>query len=171
MPEERKKNKASGDKGKKTGKKGSAPVWWSGAYSSYVVWNAYTLRTGYVDDMIQQIKDTTGDKLDKTGGCGNCIYRLTIRGHGHAGSVTVGYGKENKPRSIYSETVKMLEELKPYFCDEAEIVFWSCNTGEDEDFLQSVANATGATVSGLTVTTDVALFKQWNNYWVTKKPE
>jgi len=163
----------------KNGKKGSSPIWWSGLYANWLSESDTVLRTTSVEDMIRQIKNEI-KYPDRDGVCGHCIHRLVIRAHGNKGIIWLGEAKTgatdnigsninpDDPAAYVPTLAEGLASLKPYFCRDAVIVLWSCNTGQDMDFLHRLANLTGAKVEGLTVTTGEYLNPlngkgQWNS--------
>jgi hypothetical protein len=72
--------------------------------------------------------------------------------------------------------VKALEQLKPLFCKDGEVLFWTCNTCQNNNtaVLKNLATILGVKVSGLKRDTDTEIIS-WNDKtigpkWVTVYP-
>jgi len=92
-----------------------------------------------VDQMVRDVKAEVGDPAT------NCLRRLTLDGHGSPGNMSVGDGTgwiEGKNISTGSFRPS-LADLKPYFCDGAQVTLLGCNVGRGAvgaRFIQTLAD-------------------------------
>lgn len=152
------------------------PIWWS----QFWAWNEIRSKNGY--DMVDQVKRRCDHgKLSS----------LTIRTHGNPKGIMVG--SERHPGHLppfrkYWITMAMLDpanpkydaklvaklqELKPYFAEDARVVLWSCKGAEGNDgkrFMQLLANTLGVDVWAMDTDTDVMILTPWKSDWHVAKP-
>jgi RHS repeat-associated protein len=152
--------------GKEDKKTNDWPVWWSRIYSTNVCMLSYTLDTSSVEDMVEQMKETVGDPSKPS----NRISRWVIRAHGSGSSVVVGDGTEGT-KKLTPTNVQLLKPLQGHFSEDAELILWACNCGQNKEWLQQIANLLQIKVSGYTKTTDDALDPWGDGEWVMVTPD
>jgi hypothetical protein len=155
-------------KNKKPGKVGDRAIAASAFYADYVSCGDYTLRTTSAEDMIRQLKDKVRQRDPKLKN-GNAIRRLVIRSHGFTEGFWIGnksggtdtidrWNIDPSDLAYNAKLVEELQSLRGYFTEDAEIILWTCYTGQDQEFLQRLADITGVKVSALTSKTNENIF-------------